>query len=133
MDTSITMLWNNKVLISYRRIVAWAYNTWEVWKKATYEYKKEWSKIFVRCFEMEEFKDLDWDEIPEDTWTEKFDYKAIIDWNVNKDVIKEYHLEYKEKEYKSACERHELDDQAFYGFRVEEEKIDKLKHLILKK
>lgn len=133
MDTSITILWNNKFLVSYRRIVMWAYNTWEVWKKATYEYKREWSKIFIRCLEMEEFTDLEWDEIPEDTWTEKYNYKIIIDWIVNKNVIKKYHLEHKEKEYESACERHELTQEAIYGFRVEEKKIDRLKHLILKK
>ena len=132
--TNITMLWNNRFRVSYRRIVMWAYNTWEVWKSATYEYKKEWTKIFVRCIEREEFTDLEWDEIPEDTWTEKYNYKVISDWVVNKNVIKNHHLEYREKEFESLCEWHEFTYKEFDGdFRVEEEQFKRLQHLILKK
>ena len=132
-ESDIAQLWNNRFLVSYRRLVAWAYNTWEVWKRALYEYKKEGNRALIRCTYREDRKDLERDEIPEDTWTEKYSYEIIKDWKINKKALEEYHLEFQKEELESLCKWHELNYEEFDSiFRLAERKYEELRRFILK-
>lgn len=131
-STKVSLLSNNKFLIKNSEFIAWVYNTWEVWNNAIFEYKKSWKNLMIRCLEREKWKDLEWDEIPEDTWIEKYNIFIIKEWKLDKDVIKEYSLEYIEKELEEFCEWQDFNIKKIWKyFHLHDEEFEDLKKFII--
>lgn len=133
LGTKIEELPNNKFHIEYTRDFTWSYNYWIKWEKAIYEYKKHWNDILIRCIEKEEWGEITWDDIPEDTYTEEYNYVVIKNWKIDKKSIKKHHREIEEEELKKICTRHIFSYEIWSEFYwwYDYKKIDKLKNFIL--